>query len=379
MRKKLPLVLAFALALLRPAAADEPIRPTLRDAFARDFLVGATLSTDMILGRDPQALALVARQFSAITPANDLKWQSVQPAPGRFNFRAADAYVAFGEAHSLAVIGHTLVWHNQTPAWVFAGRDGASATRDELLGRMREHIRTLVGRYRGRIKGWDVVNEAIPDGGSDKLRDSPWRRIVGDDFIEQAFRFAHEADPAAELYYNDYGLENPEKRRRALALLRHLHERHVPVSGVGLQGHYGLDWPSASAVDETIRDFHALGLKVMITELDVDVLPSRGPAGVADVSRRETADPALNPYPRELPPEMQRRLANRYAELFAVFLRHRAELTRVTFWGVGDGDSWLNNWPVRGRTNYPLLFDRELHAKPALDAVLTAKATQAGS
>lgn len=362
---------AFLFACVLHAAETQPDypAPTLRSVYAGDFLIGVALNRETVDGRDPRAAEIAARQFSALTAENDMKWQSVQPEPGRYDFKAADAYVAFGLKNRMTVIGHTLVWHSQTPGWVFQNDAGAPATREQLLRRMRDHVFTVAGRYRGRVKGWDVVNEAVSDG-PEGLRDSPWRRIIGDDFIDQAFRFAREADPKAELYYNDYGLENPDKRARALKLLRGLRQRGVPIDGVGIQGHYSLAYPPIAEVERTITDFAALGLKVMITELDVDVLPSRGPAGIADVVRRENADSALNPYANGLPEAVETRLAERYAELFGVFLRHRQQVTRVTFWGLHDGRSWLNSFPVAGRTNYPLLINRELKPKPAFFAVL---------
>ena len=344
--------------------------PTLGSAYAKDFLIGVALNTSMVNGNNPRAAEIVARQFTALTAENDMKWQSVHPAPDRYHFAPADAYVEFGQKHQMAVIGHTLVWHSQTPDWVFQGEGGQPASREVLQMRMREHIQTVAGRYRGRIKGWDVVNEAVADGGPDVLRDSPWRRIIGEDFLDLAFRYAREADPKAELYYNDYGLENEQKRARALTLLRGMIQRGVPIDGVGLQGHYQLDHPSAAVIEQTIKDFAALGLKVMITELDVDVLPSRGNSGIADISRREKADPALDPYAAGLPEDVQEKLARRYAELFDVFLRQRKHIGRVTFWGLDDGQSWLNNFPIRGRTNHPLLLNRELLPKPAFFAVL---------
>ncbi|HEY8962496.1 MAG TPA: endo-1,4-beta-xylanase, partial [Luteolibacter sp.] len=300
----------------------------LGKVYAGDFLIGVALNRPMVNGANPRAAEIVSRQFTSLTAENDMKWQAVHPAPERYDFTAADAYVEFGQKHRLAVIGHTLVWHSQTPEWVFKGDDGQPASREVLLNRMREHIHTVAGRYRGRIKGWDVVNEAVADGGPDALRDSPWRRIIGDDFLDHAFRFARETDPKAELYYNDYGLENEQKRARALTMLRGMIQRGVPIDGVGLQGHYHLNHPSAATVEQTIKDFAALGLKVMITELDVDVLPSRGNMGNADVARREQADPSLDPYANGLPAEMQEKLAQRYAELFAVFLRHREQIDR---------------------------------------------------
>lgn len=361
---------AFAwVTLPQSSTAEEPSPATLRGAFKDDFLIGVAMNTRMVNGQNLKAAEIAARQFSALTAENDMKWQSVHPAPGNYRFEAADAYVEFARKNDMAVIGHTLVWHSQTPAWVFQGKDGKPATREELLERMRDHILTVVGRYKGRIKGWDVVNEAISDG-PEGLRDSPWRRIIGDDFLDQAYRFAHEADPAAELYYNDYGLENPAKRARAIEMLRGLIKRGAPITGVGTQGHFSLKSPGIDQVEKTITDFAALGLKVMITELDVDVLPSRGNAGIADISRKEKADPALDPYVEGLPDDVQQQLANRYAALFTVFLRHKKDISRVTLWGLDDGQSWLNNFPIRGRKNHPLLINRELLPKPAFFEVL---------
>lgn len=340
---------------------------TLRDACKADFLIGAALSTAQVDGRNEKAGELAAAQFSSLTPENEFKWQSLHPEPGVFRFDGADAYVRFAQEHKMALIGHTLVWHEQTPEWVFQGRDGKEATRQQLLARMREHILAVVGRYKGKVKGWDVVNEALSDGGDDPLRETSWRRTIGDDYLDHAFRFAKEADPQAELYYNDYGLENPRKRENCVAMLRGMIARGVPIDGVGTQSHHSLEYPQIDDVEKTIDAFAALGLKVMITELDVDVLPSRGHSGNADVSRSENG---ANPYVDGLPPEMQEKLAKRYAELFEVYVKHHKSIIRVTFWGLDDGQSWLNHFPVRGRTNYPLLFDRTLKPKPAFFAVM---------
>lgn len=361
------LLLLAAMLCAAPVSAS----PTLRGVYKDDFLIGVAMNRSMVDGRDAKAAEIAANQFSSLTAENDMKWQSIHPAPETYRFEVADAYAAFAKKHEMAVIGHTLVWHSQTPDWVFKGKDGGPATREELLARMRDHILTVVGRYKGRIKGWDVVNEAISDGPGG-LRDSPWRRIIGDDFLDHAFRFAHEADPDAELYYNDYGLEDPGKRGRTLEMLRGLIKRGVPITGVGTQGHYSLKSPGIEEVEQTIKDFAALGLKVMITELDVDTLPSRGNAGVADISRREKADPALDPFVNGLTDEVQQQLAKRYTELFAVFLRHQKDISRVTLWGLHDGQSWLNDFPIRGRTNHPLLINRELLPKPAFFEVLKA-------
>ncbi len=346
--------------------------PTLRGVYADDFLIGVALNTAMVTGRDARSGEIAARQFDSLTAENDMKWAEINPQPGVYRFDAADAYVDFAQKHSMTVIGHTLVWHSQTPRWVFEGENGQPATREMLLQRMRDHIFAVAGRYKGRIKGWDVVNEAIADGGADTLRDSPWRRIIGEDFIDHAFRFAREADPEAELYYNDYNLYNRDKRARVLTMLRGMIARGVPVDGVGEQGHYQIGFPPLCDIEEAIEDFAALGLKVMITELDVDVLPSRGAAGVADISRREEFEAALNPYVNGLPEAEQARLAERYASLFGLFLKHKKHITRVTLWGLHDGSTWLNNFPVRGRVNHPLLIDRDLRPKPAFFSVLEA-------
>jgi endo-1,4-beta-xylanase len=342
---------------------------TLRSAYQDHFLIGAALNNSQVTGRNAKAAEIAARQFSSVTAENDMKWQSLHPELGRYRFDSADAYVAFAEKHDMKVIGHTLVWHSQTPDWVFKGEGGRDATREELLARMKDHIMTVAGRYKDRIHGWDVVNEALSDGGSDILRDSPWRRIIGDDFIDHAFRFAREAAPKAELYYNDYSLENPRKRANCVKLVKGMLERGVPIDGIGTQSHVHLNHPSLEDIEKTITDFAALGLKVMVTELDVDVLPNRGYGG-ADISRREQADPALNPFTDGLPDEMQEKLAQRYADIFRIYLRHRDSITRVTFWGLDDGSSWLNGFPIRGRTNHPLLIDRQLLPKPAFFAVL---------
>lgn len=362
---------ALTLALLvQSAGVAEPATHTLRSAYADDFLVGTALKPAQVDGRDQKAGEIAARQFSSLTPENDMKWQSVQPQPGRFEFKAADAYAEFARKNDMKLIGHTLVWHSQTPSWVFKGENGQPATREQLLGRMRDHIHKVAGRYKDVVMGWDVVNEALSDGGTDILRDSPWRRIIGDDFIDHAFRFAKEAAPDAELYYNDYGLEGEEKRRKCITLLRGMIERGVPITGVGTQSHFHLNHPPIAEVEKTIQELAALGLKVMVTELDVDVLPSRGNYGNADINRREQADPTLNPYTDGLPDEVQRNLAKRYGELFDVYLRHRKSISRVTFWGLDDGGSWLNGFPIHGRTNHPLLIDRSMRPKPAFFEVL---------
>lgn len=341
---------------------------TLKDAFQKDFLIGVAISEPQSDGSSPREAEIAATQFNSISPENVLKWEAVHPDPDRFDFTGANRYVAFGQKNHMFIIGHNLVWHSQTPAWVFQDDKGNPISRDALIARMKKHIFTVVGRYKGKIGGWDVVNEALNEDGS--LRDSPWRKIIGDDYLVLAFQFAHEADPDAQLYYNDYSLENAPKREGAIRLIKNLQAHGVKIYGVGLQGHYKMDWPAPKDVDQTITEFARLGVKVMVTEMDIDLLPAATQSQGADISMRAAARAELNPYAKGLPADMQQKLAQRYADLFTVFVAHRNDVTRVTFWGVTDANSWLNNWPVPGRSSYPLLFERDGQPKPAFDAVI---------
>jgi endo-1,4-beta-xylanase len=348
----------------------------LKEAFKNDFLIGAALNEAQFSGGNAAEAALVQAQFDTISPENVLKWESVHPEPNRYDFSAADRYVEFGRKNGMFIVGHTLVWHSQTPKWVFQDEKGNPVDRDTLLKRMHDHISTVVGRYQGKIGGWDVVNEALNEDGT--LRESPWKKIIGEDYLLKAYQFAHEADPQAELYYNDYSLENAPKREGAIALIKKLQAQGVHVAAVGLQGHYKMDWPTPAQLDETIAVFSPLGVKVMITELDLNLLPAATQSQAAEVSMNFALRAGLNPYTNGLPAAVQQQLAQRYAGLFAVLVKHHDVVSRVTFWGVTDGDSWLNNWPVKGRTAYPLLFDRNCQPKPALNAVIqTSKAPQA--
>ena len=357
-----------------PVSASSPRTPSqsLKDAFKDSFLVGAALNADQFSGSDRRGEAIVTAQFNSITPENVLKWELVHPKPDAYDFDAPDRYVAFGEKHQMFIIGHTLIWHSQTPRWVFQDEQGNQVDRETLLKRMRDHIQTVVGRYKGRIKAWDVVNEALNEDGT--MRQSAWMKIIGADYLEKAFQYAHAADPQAQLYYNDYSLENEAKRNGAVELIKKLQAAGVPVYGIGLQGHDKMDWPTVEQQDKTISAFASLGIKVSITELDIDVLPRPAPGNSADISQDFELRARLNPYPQGLPGPVQEALAKRYAELFTVFQKHREEIDRVTFWGVTDGDSWLNDWPVRGRTSYPLLFDRAGQTKPAFNAVIKTAA-----
>lgn len=339
----------------------------LKDAYQKHFLIGAALNSNQFNERDKKGAELTQKHFNSISPENVLKWESIHPAKDKYDFADADKFVEFGVKNNMFIIGHTLVWHNQTPKWVFEDDKGNPVSRDELLKRMKDHINTVLGRYKGKIKGWDVVNEALNEDGT--LRQSPWMKIIGEDYLLKAFEYAHEADPQAELYYNDYSLETEAKRNGAIALVTKLQKAKVPVFGIGTQGHWNLQYPSLEQLEATITQFAKLG-KVMVTELDVDVLPSPGGYSGADISTNFELQEKLNPYKNGLPDDIQKKLAIRYAEIFAMFLKHKKHITRVTFWGVTDGDSWKNGFPVRGRTNYPLLFDRQWKPKSAFETVL---------
>jgi endo-1,4-beta-xylanase len=342
----------------------------LRDAFKGKFLIGAAISTQTIQGKDAPSEALVRKHFNVFTAENAMKPEAIQPREGEFTFADADRLVELAKQSKAEVVGHTLVWHSQTPRWFFQGKDGQPVTREVALERMRTHIKTVVTRYKGKIKQWDVVNEAINDGPG-VLRQSPWLRAIGDDYIAEAFRAAHEADPKALLIYNDYNIEQNYKRPKALELLKKLVDQKVPIHGVGIQAHWRIENPPFAETEQAIKEFSALGLKVMFTELDMGVLPTRYQG--ADVSRVETMTPeqiaVMNPYTKSLPADVAQKQADRYREAFELFFKYRKSVGRVTLWGTHDGSSWLNNFPIRGRTDYAMLFDRELKPKPAFFSV----------
>ncbi|WP_313514841.1 endo-1,4-beta-xylanase [Sphingobacterium sp.] len=335
---------------------------SLKNAFSGKFAIGAALNLKQIYERDEKAAALIKAQFNSITAENCMKAMYLQPKEGEFNFKDADRFVELGEKYGMQLIGHTLIWHSQAPDWFFIGKDGKEVSREVLIERMRKHIQTVVSRYKGRIKGWDVVNEAILDNGD--WRESKFYQIIGEDFIELAFQFAHEADPDVELYYNDFSMSQKGKRDGVVRMVRKLKYKGVRINGIGMQGHLSLDYPSLADFEASILAFSSLGVQVMITELDISVLPMPGPLQGAEVSTNYQYDQVLNPYAEGLPKVVESKLVNRYKEFFALFLKHHDKIDRVTLWGVTDADSWKNNWPVRGRTDYPLLFDRNYQTKP---------------
>lgn len=359
------------LSLLKARAMAQALQETgLKDLYKHDFLIGTAVSNRTLQQKDEAMLALIAKEFSAISPENCLKWGEVHPNTDRWQWELPDRYVQFGLDHKMFILGHTLVWHSQIPRNLFM-EAGSAVSRDILLKRLEDHIRTLVGRFKGKITAWDVVNEAVDE---DKgWRKSGWFNIIGPECLEKAFHLAHEVDGKAQLLYNDYNLHNPKKAEFVAEFVRDFKKRGVPIHGVGMQCHEGMDYSKIEELEASILLFAKAGVRVHITELDVDILPRKEQTSTAEVSTRYEYADTLNPWPKGLPEEMEKKLAKRYEELFRLFLKHRDKIDRVTTWGTSDDESWKNSFPIPGRTNYPLLFDRQKQRKAAYYAVAALK------
>ena len=429
----------FALVFFLTGCADEAARleklphdaqgiPMLKDIYAKDFLIGTAIDFRRPNEFNDKELHIIRSQFNVVTPENSMKPINIHPAEDRWNWAGADALVSFCQENGIQVVGHTLVWHAQTPGWFFRDENGEPVSREQAIARLKEHIQTEVGHFKGKIKGWDVINEVIddsPNGNSENLRQSAWLRAIGPEYINYAFKFAHEADPNAELYYNDYNIERGAKHKSSLLLLQRLKREGVPVTAVGIQGHWSLTYLPYKDLDKAIRDYKALGLKVNITELDVTIgsqfggqfgpgfargfgatAQTQGASTLPAATERSTAtnlatsepgattedasttEPATATGPAATGPATSRPIrygggffgrpptpptaqqlqaqAAAYARLFEIFQRHRGTITRVTFWGINDRRSWR-------AAQSPLLFDRDNNAKPALRAIALAK------
>src|SRR5690606_9948551 len=349
------------------ATEKESVKLSLKEAFKDDFHIGTTLNAWQLNGRKPEELHIAKTQFNSIVAENVMKSGRIQPKEGEFDFTLADKFVAFGEQNNMHIHGHTLIWHSQAPRWFFTDDSGNLVSKEVLTQRIKTHIFTVVGRYKGRVDSWDVVNEAIEDDGS--YRQSKFFKILGEDFIKLAFKFAHQADPDAELYYNDYSMANPRKRNGVVKMVEGLRKEGIHIDGIGMQGHIGLNNPTLEQFDQSLEAYGKLG-KVMITELELSVLPSPwGDAG-AELSDTYTYEDKMNPFPEGLPDAVQQQVTDRFVAFFKLFLKHKDQITRVNLWGINGGNSWKNNWPVRGRTDYPLLFDRENNAKPVVQELI---------
>jgi endo-1,4-beta-xylanase len=407
----------FSVALLvAGAVAQAADKPILKDVFKGKFEVGVAINRSVTMGtagmRRSQEqvqsdIALVKEHFNHIVAENEMKWESIHPRAGAdgYNFGPADALINFGQSNKMSIAGHTLVWHSQTPNWVFAGTNpppasasapapapaptvatnsagtnapsrrpggfgpgggfgrggftGPRASREELLERMRDHIHTVVGRYKGKVKVWDVVNEALTDSGTTNvLRSSLWHDIIGPDFIAKAFQYAHEADPNAILRYNDYGLENPMKRQKLIVMVKQLQAEKVPIHAIGSQAHINVS-TTFETMDQTLTEIATLGLPIHITELDINSAQGGQRSTGADISANASTTQG------GLVSDADKKLADAYGAVFRAFVKHDKSLDYVVFWGVNDAVSWR----AQGK---PLIFDGNNKPKPAFDAVVRA-------
>ena len=339
---------------------------SLSDRYKDLFHLGAAINEDIILGKDLQSKNIVTSEFNSITPENSLKWMFLQPFPNKFNFGAADKYVELGIKNNMHIVGHALVWHNQLADFM-----KTTGSRSEFKKHVENHINTVVSRYKGKIDAWDVVNEAFNENGS--LRPSVFKNQMGDNYIEDVFKLAKTADPDADLIYNDYNLYKPAKRVGVLKMVKKLQENGTKINAIGVQAHWRLNSPSLMEIEQIILDISDLGVEVMFTELDVTVLPNPWELVGAEVTQNFSkfeGDPKMDPYPKALPKSVEKQLAKRYEDIFKLFIKHQDKISRVTFWGVMDKHSWLNDWPIKGRTNYPLLFDRNYQPKKAYNKLI---------
>lgn len=341
---------------------------TLKQALDNRFLIGVAMNTSQIDGIDSAGIKLIKKHFNSVVAENCLKSEVTQPEEGKFDFNLADKFVEFGKKDNMFIVGHTLIWHSQAPKWFFVDENGDDVSREILIERMKTHITTLVSRYKGRINGWDVVNEAIEDDGS--WRKSKFYEIIGEDYVKLAFQFAHDADPNAELYYNDYSMAHEGRRNGVVKMIKTLQKQGIVVAGIGMQGHCNMEFPAIDEFEKSLLAFAGLGVNVMITELDVTVLPKPNISEGADVALNEKYSEELNPYSNGLPDSVAVKLHDRYNSLFKLFLKHSDKISRVTLWGLTDSQSWRNYWPVKGRTDYPLLFDREYKSKPIVETII---------
>ncbi|SOE20881.1 endo-1,4-beta-xylanase [Spirosomataceae bacterium TFI 002] len=376
---KISLALLFVLSIAFTSCESENTAKSLKEVFKDDFKIGGAVNPDMVNGKEQHKQNIVIDQFNSITVENVMKAALINPEPGIFNFGPADEYIAFGKKNNMHIIGHTLVWHNQTPDWFFKEENGELKSKEAVKARLKEHIEVIAGRYAGKVDAWDVVNEVIADDGS--YRPTKWVIGVGDgdELVKLSFKYAQEYAPNTELYYNDFNAWRPEKVKGIVRLVKMLQAEGIRIDGVGIQGHWGLNYPKNEYIEAAIDAYAACGVKVMITELDVDVLPVTregqiiGQAFMEPQFQNEEFKEFLDPYANGLPADVSKALAERYVDLFKLFHRKKDKIDRVTLWGITDDMSWKNGYPIPNRTNYPLLWDREGKPKEALNALLKMK------
>src|SRR5665647_209979 len=346
-------------ALIFLASVQTMAQKTLGEATRGKFLFGVAVNSRQVNGVNPVEPELIAKEFSAIVGENCMKPQPIHPEENRYNWEDADKLVAFGEKNKQVVTGHCLIWHSQVGRWMFVDADGKDVSPEVLKERMRQHISSVVGHYKGRVKGWDVVNEAFEDNGT--YRNSKFYQILGKDFIKYAFQFAHEADPNAELYYNDYNVETPAKCDAIVELVKELKEAGCRIDAVGSQAHMHMDSPTLDATETSFKKLKAASVKILITEWDISILPS--PYSGANISANFAYSKEMDPYREAVPDSIQQEWNKRVLDMFELFLKYNDVVDRVTVWGLNDALSWLNNFPIRGRKDYPVLFDRNNQPK----------------
>lgn len=344
-------------------------KSSLAHKYHNDFMIGAAINESQILQIDQQSVSIIKNNFNTISPENVLKWMYVHPKPNKFYFEHADKYVQFGLDNKMHIVGHALIWHAQIAEFMNTTEDST-----QMREHINNHIRTMVNRYKGKIDTWDVVNEALNEDGT--LRESIFLRVLGEKYLEDVYKLVEKYDSEVDLAYNDYNLCEPEKREGALKLIKSLQQNGAKINSVGIQAHWQLNTPTLKEIEKSIIEFSKLGINVMFTELDISVLPNPWELNGAEITQnfeKFEGDEKMSPYPYELPDSMKIKLADRYKNIFELFLKHKDKISRVTFWGVTDKFSWLNDWPIKGRTNYPLLFDRKYQPKKAYQSVMNLK------
>tara|TARA_R110000751_G_scaffold81204_1_gene163801 strand:- start:10586 stop:11719 length:1134 start_codon:yes stop_codon:yes gene_type:complete len=347
----------------------------LKNTFADSFKMGVAVNQDIVTGKNAASQSIIAKQFNTVTLENAMKAEVIYPQQGKVDFSGADAFIDFAKQNNMFTVAHTLVWHNQTPDWFFTNSKNEPNTPAQQLEQMRKHIELVAGRYKNKVNAWDVVNEVIADDGS--YRPTVWVNRVGDGdtMVKAAFKYAQQYSPNTELYYNDFNAWRPEKRDGIIRMIKMLQKEGIRIDGIGIQAHWGLNFPKMQYIEQAIDAYAALGIKVMITELDIDVLPltKEGQITGTDMMKPqfqlEEFETYLDPYKNGLPSDVEAQLNARYKALFELFYAKRDKIDRVTFWGLHDGMSWKNDYPIPNRTNYPLLWDRNLNPKPVIKTI----------
>lgn len=372
MRKNSILTIAAAALLTACGTSEQATERGLKDVVGNDFTIGVAVNGEQMAGRDSMGVAIVKKHFNSLVGENCMKCMYIHPEEDRYDFAGADSLVAFAQANGMELIGHCLVWHSQYAPWFYVDSTGAEVNGDVLWKRIEDHITTIVSRYKGKIKGWDVCNEIIEGDGT--LRNSPLTRQLGSEFIYKSLKLVSELDPDAEIYLNDYGMTSPARRAGYMALIDTIRAKGIRLDAFGLQGHMGIDFPDSAAVEQTLKDFEAKGMPVMITEWDMGALPTlTQSANVTIEDERPLADEENNPYVNGVPADVDRLWNNRMTMFWNIFQAHKANIKRITIWGVTDADTWKNDFPVLGRKDYPLFFDREGNPKPFLQDILNNK------